>query len=316
MAIVTYRETKYSVSDGQSVLEALETAGVELVSSCRNGACQTCKKRVTHGKLPLAAQARLKPTEREAGYFLPCVCYPTEDITVVDIEHADQYEVSVLSVNALNHEMIEVKLSHPDGFRYQAGQFIQVFKSPTEVRTYSLASVPAKNEPLTLQIKLISSGLISQWMRYLSPGEKIQIAGPFGECFYINDKKNQPIIMIGTGSGLSPLYGILHDALLQNHMGDIYLFHGAVTQRNLYKESELRELSQQFSRFKYYPCLSDEVSSAHENGMVLDVAFKTLSEVKGARVFLCGHPEMVKTAQKKLFLAGVALNDIFVDPFS
>ncbi len=316
MVTVTYRDATYSVAQDQSVLEVLENAGVEIVSSCRNGSCQTCKKKVTQGTPPPASQARLKPTEREAGYFLPCVCYPTEDITVVDIDHADKYDVSVISVTPLNHEMIEVKLSHPDGFRYQAGQFIHVFKSAKEVRTYSLASVPMKNEPLTLQIKLIPNGLVSQWIQHLSIGEKIQIAGPFGECFYTNENKDQPIVLIGTGSGLSPLYGILRDALLQNHMGDISLFHGVVTKQSLFKESELRDLSKQFSRFNYFPCLSEEESSDHENGLVLDVAFQKLTDVKGSRVFLCGHPEMVKTARKKLFLAGVSMKDIFVDPFA
>ena len=183
------------------------------------------------------------------------------------------------------------------------------------MRAYSLASVPAKNEPLTLQVKMIDGGLVSQWLRHLCPGDKINIAGPFGECFYTNNKKDQPIIMIGTGSGLSPLYGILHDALSQNHQGEINLFHGVAEKKCLYKESQLRELSIKFPKFNYFPSLSNENLELYSHGMVLDVAFKTLSNVKGARVFLCGHREMVTQARKKMYIAGVAMNDIHADPF-
>jgi len=316
MAVITYRGTAYSVPPDLSVLETLESAGVAISSSCRNGACHTCKKKVVAGKLPPQAQTNLKLTEQEAGYFLPCVCYPTENITVMDLEQAPRYEVSILSVSYLNHEIIEIKLSHPLGFTYKPGQYIQVFKSLHESRTYSLASVPAKQEPLTLQVKLIPGGLVSQWLRHLTRGDKIYITGPFGDCFYTTINKRQPIIMIGTGSGLSPLYGILYDALIHNHEGDIYLFHGVAEKHQLYHESQLRELSNEFPNFHYFPALSNETLESYEHGMVLDVALKKIPNIKGSRVFLCGHPEMVKTARRKMFIAGVAMSDIFADPFA
>jgi NAD(P)H-flavin reductase len=71
----------------------------------------------------------------------------------------------------------------------------------------------------------------------------------------------------------------------------------------------------EFPQFQYFPCISDEKSEHHEYGMVLDVAFKKVPNVKGSRVFLCGHAEMVKSAKKKMFMAGVALQDIYADPF-
>ncbi len=77
----------------------------------------------------------------------------------------------------------------------------------------------------------------------------------------------------------------------------------------------MRELSIKFPKFNYFPSLSNENLELYSHGMVLDVAFKTLSNVKGARVFLCGHREMVTQARKKMYIAGVAMNDIHADPF-
>jgi NAD(P)H-flavin reductase len=49
--------------------------------------------------------------------------------------------------------------------------------------------------------------------------------------------------------------------------------------------------------------------------MVLDVALNENPDLSGWRVFLCGHPEMVKSAQQKTFFAGASMRDIFADPF-
>lgn len=315
MVSVTYRGVTHSVPEGSTVLEILEKANVAIDASCRSGVCQTCVKKVIEGSVPSQAQARLNPAQREAGFFLPCVCYPTENIVMADTDQASRYEVTVLAVTFLNHNVAEIQLSHPEGFVYRAGQYIQVFKDARHIRTYSLASVPEQHEPLTLQVKGIPHGLMSLWLQKLSVGNKIFIAGPFGECFYTAHKKEQPIIMIGTGSGLSPLYGILQDALLKEHQGEIYLFHGVAKKQDLYKESNLRALSEKFSQFHYWPCLSEEGVESYEQGMVTDVALKKVETIKGSRVFLCGHPGMIKIATKKLFLAGVSMSDIHVDPF-
>jgi NAD(P)H-flavin reductase len=38
-------------------------------------------------------------------------------------------------------------------------------------------------------------------------------------------------------------------------------------------------------------------------------------QLKGWRVYLCGHPGMVQTAKRKAYLAGASLTDIYADPF-
>lgn len=315
MVKINYKDQVLNISDGSSVLETLELAGIDIPTSCRNGVCQTCKMKVLQGRVPKQSQARLKSTEQEAGFFLPCVCYPTEDISIVDINQAPRYETTIISVEQLNHDIAEIKLSVPLNFAYRAGQYIQIIKDSKHIRTYSLASVPEKNEPLTLQVRRIPDGVVSSWLHALTENEKIQISGPFGECFYVNGREMQPLILIGTGSGLSPLYGIVHDALLKGHKGEILLFHGVARHKHLYKEKELRMLAHKFPQFKYFPCLSEEQANNYEHGSVLDVAFQNSLNLKESRVFLSGHPEMVKNGRKKMFLSGISIRDIYADPF-
>ena len=79
---------------------------------------------------------------------------------------------------------------------------------------------------------------------------------------------------------------------------------------------ELRNLAQSYSNFNYFPCVSEgETDEQIRQGMVLDVALQDNPSLKGWRVFLCGHPEMVKSAQRETFFAGASMRDIFADPF-
>ena len=63
-------------SDGTTVLEAAEQAGLELPYSCRAGVCSTCRTRVVRGAVTMMTNYALEPWEVEAGYVLCCQALP------------------------------------------------------------------------------------------------------------------------------------------------------------------------------------------------------------------------------------------------
>jgi ring-1,2-phenylacetyl-CoA epoxidase subunit PaaE len=63
-------------SDGMTVLEAAEAAGLELPYSCRAGVCSTCRTRVVRGAVTMMTNYALEPWEVEAGYVLCCQALP------------------------------------------------------------------------------------------------------------------------------------------------------------------------------------------------------------------------------------------------
>lgn len=63
-------------SDGSTVLEAAEQAGLELPYSCRAGVCSTCRTRVVRGAVTMMTNYALEPWEVEAGYVLCCQALP------------------------------------------------------------------------------------------------------------------------------------------------------------------------------------------------------------------------------------------------
>jgi ring-1,2-phenylacetyl-CoA epoxidase subunit PaaE len=63
-------------SDGTTVLEAAEQAGLELPYSCRAGVCSTCRTRVVRGAVTMMTNYALEPWEVDAGYVLCCQALP------------------------------------------------------------------------------------------------------------------------------------------------------------------------------------------------------------------------------------------------
>lgn len=319
MTRITYKDISYIVAADKPLLESLEQQQVFLPFSCREGSCQTCKMKVLEGQAPAKSQAGLKPTEQTLGYFLPCVCYPETDLVIADLDEVNIFETTVVAVNKLNHEIAEIHLSVPPGFSYYPGQYIRIHKNNGVYplyRHYSLASVPALDNHLTLQIKYVPDGLMSPWMHDLSEGTSLQISGPFGECFYQDAIQERPLILMGTGSGLSPLHGILRTALMKNHQNDIWLFHGVNQESQLYHQKALQTLASTYAHVRYFPCLAENFIEGYDSGLITDIVLEKIPHVKNAIVFLAGSPAMINAAVLKLFLAGVSINDIYKDPFN
>jgi ring-1,2-phenylacetyl-CoA epoxidase subunit PaaE len=75
-------------SNGMTVLEAAEQAGLELPYSCRAGVCSTCRTRVVRGAVTMMTNYALEPWEVEAGYVLCCQALP--DATEIELTYDER----------------------------------------------------------------------------------------------------------------------------------------------------------------------------------------------------------------------------------
>jgi NAD(P)H-flavin reductase len=261
----------------------------------------------------------LKDTLQTQGYFLACVCKPTEDLHVVEAGDAGKpVAATVASVTALNDTTVELRLRTKESFEYFPGQFANLERPGGLIRSYSIASVPALDADLQFQIALLPGGRMSGWVHdEAKPGDEVHLRGPLGDCFYAPGNSDQALFLLGTGTGLAPLYAIARDALHQNHAGPVHLFHGSLQREGLYLVDALRAMAADHANFHYHPCALEDSTGGNDVhvGAIDAHALETFPDLKGWRVFLCGHPDLVKLMQRKAFLAGAGLNDIFADAF-
>jgi len=318
MPSIIYGGQSYQCKEHESVLDCLTAHGVTIPSSCHAGVCQTCMMQAVKGKLPEASQPGLKNTLVVQNYFLACSCYPDEDLEVtLPMNGMNKFIATVVELESLSAEIICLKLSLNTQLQYKAGQFINLYKDNTTSRPYSLASVPEIDEHLQLHVRKLPDGLVSQWIHNeLKVGDVVEISEASGDCFYVTDISNQNLLLMATGTGLAPLYGIIRDALMHGHTGTIKLYHGSNSAESAYLSEELNSLAIQHKNFIYKPCISGKtVPVGFSTGRAHEVALTENQDLSGWSIFLCGHPDMVATAKKHSYLAGASMNNIYADPF-
>ena len=67
----------------QRLLRSAQAAGIELLSSCRNGTCRACLRRLISGRISYRIEwPGLSAQEKAEGYILPCVARPASDLVL------------------------------------------------------------------------------------------------------------------------------------------------------------------------------------------------------------------------------------------
>lgn len=311
-------EKNYSCDSEETVLDALLRQDVDISYACKKGTCHSCMVRCTNGKPPEKSQGDLKDTLKSQNYFLSCLCVPERDMSIRLPEQSEIYSAGRVVVNdMLNRNTILLIIECQDILEYRAGQFVNLQREDGLTRSYSIANIPQQAKTLEFHIRCLPGGQFSQWVHDdLKVGDNLAVSEPQGHCFYIPERKNEGLLLVGTGSGLAPLVGIVADALSHGHIGPIHLFHGSREKEDLYRIDEMRALSQEHENFFYTPCVSGgNVPEGFATGRANTVALNKMTDLKGWRVFLCGHPDMISQMKTQAFLKGVSIADIYTDAF-
>lgn len=77
--------SKFDAWPEQTLLHAMEQAGLQWPSSCRSGSCRTCLGTLLQGVVRYEmAWPGMSPEEKAEGCVLPCVAYPLGDVVLRD----------------------------------------------------------------------------------------------------------------------------------------------------------------------------------------------------------------------------------------
>lgn len=316
MPRVTYLGKSHEVREGQTVLEALLDGGAAIPHSCRAGACGACIVQAKAGAVPEAAQRGLREAWKQRGYLHACVCRPEGDLELEPLGEGARVAARVVERLALSPSVTRLRLRLDEALPARAGQYVTLHRAGV-ARSYSIAALP-EPDVLELHVRHLRGGQLSPYLcTEAAPGDAISVQGPLGDCVYLPGDPEQPLLLAGTGTGLAPLWGVLHDALAAGHRGPIHLFHGAVDAAGLYLVEELSLLARQHANF-HYSASALSASGAPpgvEEGSLDRVIARHLPRTAGVRAFVCGDPAIVALLKKKLYLSGTALRDIAADAF-
>jgi len=331
MAHVRFRDRSIALRGGESVLEALEREGEVLPSSCRVGVCQSCVVK-GEGAIPPAAQEGLKDSWKKQGLLLACVCRPTDDLTIaLPTDVIREVPAKLVHKQQVSEDVVILRfeIAREHAFPFESGQFVHLVRSDGLTRPYSIASVPADGY-VELHVRRVRDGAMSRWLYDQIPvGEPVRLRGPNGDCCYAPEHPDAPIVLIGSGTGLAPLVGVLREALAHAHRGPIHLFHAGRTTSALYLHDELAELSDRHPGLTYVGVLDagDRVAADAESaapdadrprlevGRLAERVAAHVPDFTGAHVYFCGNPGMVDALKAHAYKHGAELDHLHADSF-
>ncbi|MFZ5950546.1 MAG: FAD-binding oxidoreductase [Candidatus Rifleibacteriota bacterium] len=315
---------------GMTLFEALAEKNVFLPAACGGkGTCGRCLVKCPQGGGPLTPMERILLDEVSlvGGFRLACQIKVREDLKVelppelliakkftVRLEKADYVGegIRVLQFSILNNQLLEFK----------SGQYVQVYRQlPHEriVRAYSISSDAEMKTGFSLDVQLVSGGLMSTWLHQIEPGTELEISGPYGEMALEDEGHSSPVILVAGGVGMAPMRSIIAQLSRRPSPPPVWLFWGTRHRAHLYAESELEKLKQQKSDwFRFFPALSGDLIEegwTGDRGFIHSTIQRHLPEMPDAQAFICGPGPMMKAVTQVLEEKGLKTNRIKADPF-
>lgn len=313
---ITYNNQTYPLESQETILNCFLRNGISYPHNCQIGICQSCLMKTNPDNIHPDWQAGLPETLKMQGYFLACLAKPTTALQVATPNQAEcEMEARLIEINALNHNVMQIKLITENMSTWVPGQYINLINSEGIMRSYSIANIPAEDHFIELHIKLVPDGQMGNWLtHHCTKDSLIKLRGPFGHCFYHNPtQENFHLLLAGTGTGLAPLVAILKSALAQHHTGKITLIHGGVREEDIYYEDIIKKLIENH-QVDYAPCVLQSKGTFAEMAIEKQLML-SLKDPANTRVFVCGPKETTNKLKKTVFLAGVPSKCIFSDAF-
>jgi NAD(P)H-flavin reductase len=228
------------------------------------------------------------------------------------------FKSKILEIKSLSPSIKCLKFSLPKNFKFKAGQYVSlsVFADGKKFRVpYSLASAP-NGKFAEFCIKLVKNGRSSNFIKNLKKGDEIELFGPAGKFIVNEESKNNDLIFISTGTGVSPFKSMISALLKQRFKHRIILLKGFRDEGDILCEKEFLELQKKYKNFEFHNILSQPKNKDFEDkGHVQDFFDKYIPKNFQGDFYLCGYREIVKDIAKNLEEKGFAKNRIFFEKY-
>ena len=205
------------------------------------------------------------------------------------------------------------------GMDFIPGQFVVVMCPQREGkvlrRAYSIASEPEQKEKLSLVIKLVQGGVVTNWFWTLKQGDKFRVQGPFGK-FVLPQPVDFDILFVATGTGIAPFRSMIRQMLPAGFKRKIRLLFGSRYDNAIPYHREFLDLAGKYPNFTYVQTISRPSPSwKGEIGYVQTKIGKLSPHGEGTRVYICGLNEMIQAVRDTCLKQGFQKEQIAYEKY-
>ncbi|GAB3247353.1 ferredoxin--NADP reductase [Larkinella harenae] len=244
---------------------------------------------------------------------------------------ANRYFLKVKEVVRQTPDAVTIHFWHPlnEVIRYQPGQYL-TFILPVDGqkirRSYSMSSSPHTDVALAVTIKRLPGGVVSNYLcDTAKPGDVFETLEPLGTFVpKLNPQNQRRVVLIGAGSGITPLISMAKSILHVEPRTSIWLLYGNRTRSSIIFEKELNELAQSSGgRFRVTYILSQPEANwtglmgrLNQSNMLKLLEELPLDEVRRSDFYICGPDGLMDEARGALRILDVPTEQVHKESFA
>ena len=237
------------------------------------------------------------------------------------------YSLAVSDIRQEANDAFTIQFGNvPTVFRdFSAGQHLTVkvnIKDEILYRTFSISSIPNTDNFLTLTIKRIKGGKVTNFLaENLKVGDSLEVTAPSGQFFLNPEPANQKhYVMIAGGSGITPIYSMIGTVLKFEPKSKITLLYANRNANSIIFKEKFEKWTKDFpDQLEVKHFLSEEENPKNAiKGYITKVSLEELinqhSKTK-LDYYLCGPEMMTNKLIEDLMYLGIPTENIHRELF-
>ena len=202
--------------------------------------------------------------------------------------------------------------SETQNFQFVPGQYLTLAATVDgneHWRCYSITSEPRADEPISVLVRRVSGGVVSNWIcDNAKTGGEIRVLPPAGR--FTLARLNRPLLLFAGGSGIAPIYALARQALVEG-VPKVSLFYANRDRGTIMLVEELKVLEKDFKdRFQIKFWIDQE-----EGLPTVEVLRSAADKFGDADVYLCGPEMFMQAIQATLQQAGFDPDRMYREDF-
>jgi len=212
-------------------------------------------------------------------------------------------------------------------FRYRPGQFITLsldIAGERVNRCYTLCSSPTRPDTLTITVKRVPGGQVSNWLHEnMRPGMRLSATGPAGTFCFPSGPVQAPArgqLYLSGGSGITPLMSMSRAWSDLGLDADVQFIHAARTPQDIVFADELRLLAHSLPRWRATTVCESRGAASGYSGLLgrlsLPLLRSQVPDFLEREVWCCGPGPFMAAVRAVLAEAGFDMARYHEESFS